>query len=174
VWSTCKVCLLHHHDSQRYGVSHIQSEPIWSACRGCLLHHWDSTETWGFYMGEGSLWSMCVGSVYCITMTRKRHGVSTGVRILRGVFVWGVNLLHDRESTENWGFHRGEKTQSYPILRHSKDTTNSLLAQWWRRPIGCLIITGHFPKKRSIISGSFAKNDLQHKASYESSPPCTD
>jgi len=44
----------------------------------------------------------------------------------------------------------------------------------WQRPIGCLIFVGHSPPKSPMISGSFAKNDLQLEAPYECLPDCSD
>ena len=43
----------------------------------------------------------------------------------------------------------------------------------WHRVIECLVLTGHFPQTSPTISASFAKTDLQLKAYYASSPPCT-
>ena len=52
------------------------------------------------------------------------------------------------------------------------ETTHSCAHTEWRRPLGCLIFIGHVPQKSPILSGSFAKRDLQLKASYGSLPTC--
>ena len=42
----------------------------------------------------------------------------------------------------------------------------------WRSYVRCLIFIRHFLQKSPIISGSFAKRDVQFKASCAFSPPC--
>jgi len=69
------------------------------------------------------------------------------------------------------------------VPRHSVMLDNILCPSWilshttrctlqGGEAIGCLDFRSHFPPKIPIIIGSFAKNDLQLKASYASSPPC--
>ena len=62
---------------------------------------------------------------------------------------------------------------SFPPLRAQAPALPAASDTVWRRVIGCLIFIGHFLQKSPMINGSFAKNDLQLKASYESLTPCT-
>ena len=75
-----------------------------------------------------------------------------------------------------WFFQQASKTVIESSSARLCVCVYSFLCKWiptvLRRLIGCFIFIGHFPRVSPIISGSFAKNDLQLKASYGSSPPC--
>jgi len=47
-----------------------------------------------------------------------------------------------------------------------RDSVYIYICKGGQRPIGRLVFIGHFPQKSPVISGFFAENDLQLKASY--------
>ena len=83
-------------------------------------------------------------------------------------FHWSICVSHSTYIDESW--HKYE----WVVAQNEWVTSHVCIASTagWHRGIGCLIFIGQFTHKSPTISGSFAKNDPQLKASYGSSPPC--
>ena len=107
----------------------------------------------------------------CVHRTASYH-------VMYSIWVWFSCIA--RMSSDSWKTTYKDKAsygyfslQCAMLVESSVGLCIVLLRTEWRRIVWCLIFIGHFPQKSPIISGSFAENDMQLKASCESSPPCS-
>jgi len=163
-----------------YNYSELNYFPIfahWSEPRSISAgFQWTGSIPSGFQEGFRAVWvHLYVFADQFIYMYPSICGVTNRGDVRRWFWVsaWallGVQVVVLTRMNKNWDIFADKYMHVYQII--FIHTYICLLDTGWQRPIGCLILIGHFPQKSPVISGSFSENDFQLKASYESSPTC--
>jgi len=91
-------------------------------------------------------------------LTCKSHGDAVRCNVMQHII---LSHLNPKQIPSPLNFELRSNTQSHSIPNAIFSKQHSISTKGWWRPIECLIFVGHFPQKSRIISGSFAKNELQ-------------
>jgi len=105
-----------------------------------------------------------IATHYCNTLlqhTTATHYCNTLLQHTTAIHYCNAQLRH---TTAAFELQHNKLTHQHIHASTYQHINTSTHATGWRRIIECLIFVGRFPQRNSIISGSFAKRDLQLKA----------